>query len=626
MKRALWHWHQKGWRRTAVINTICIFIFTVLTISLLAWSSSRSGSVNASLILYRGNCATSKNINLWLHLVLNVFSTGVLASSNFFMQVLSSPSRSEVNAAHKDDTPLEIGVPSLRNLFYISYYKKVLWALFLISSVPIHLFFNSVIFATDYQGGHWHLTIASEDFVNEAQYFQPGAMLLPAGVSEGVEGFGQLVPVTDYFNPESNASQYISSTARSAQTWKRIDVPECRSQYEFCSARTTYGDVVMVVESHDPIFMFSQNNRLGWTRDGIFGPLDPDSEDLWGPHIPASESNSLWFAANCSTTADLNPRTHRIEGCFQTCNRAYGQQDAGAEPLSADNIQSNRTFRFLVSQSAKIPEVRYNEVLDLKLKYCLVQKVEPVCKVGLSNSILLTVIICVMIKTCLCIFMLAKPLSQEPLVVLGDAIASFIITPDERTAARCTLNHSSTTSIWAARPINAPQPQPQPQRWHHRNCRWFAAVSKSAWIRSYIIFAGVIAFVGAMLGSAQSSNPLQRKQTLSHSPTNGLFNANGYRGAGLRMAALQANAPQLLLSFSYFVYNSLYTRICIEKEWNKYSRGYHPLRVTRPQGQQISTYRLQLPYRYSIPLIVISVLLHWLVSNTLYVFVLEGGK
>lgn len=84
--------------------------------------------------------------------------------------------------------------------------------------------------------------------------------------------------------------------------------------------------------------------------------------------------------------------------------------------------------------------------------------------------------------------------------------------------------------------------------------------------------------------------------------------------------------PQLLLSLSYFVYNSLFTRLCTEKEWCSYGIDYHSLRVTRPEGQQRSTYRLQLPYLYSIPLIVVSIVLHWLVSNALYVFVLEGGE
>jgi hypothetical protein len=90
-------------------------------------------------------------------------------------------------------------------------------------------------------------------------------------------------------------------------------------------------------------------------------------------------------------------------------------------------------------------------------------------------------------------------------------------------------------------------------------------------------------------------------------------------------AVLIANSPQLLLSFCYLAYNNLFTRLQMAKEWALMSTAYRPLRVTDPKGDQISTYRLQLPYKYSIPLIMLSIFLHWLLSNTLYTFVSEGS-
>lgn len=61
------------------------------------------------------------------------------------------------------------------------------------------------------------------------------------------------------------------------------------------------------------------------------------------------------------------------------------------------------------------------------------------------------------------------------------------------------------------------------------------------------------------------------------------------------------------------------------KEWATFSSGYIPLRVSNPKGNQVSTFRLQLPYKYSVPLILISILLHWILSNTLYLTVSVGG-
>lgn len=91
-------------------------------------------------------------------------------------------------------------------------------------------------------------------------------------------------------------------------------------------------------------------------------------------------------------------------------------------------------------------------------------------------------------------------------------------------------------------------------------------------------------------------------------------------------ALLTANTPQLILSFCYFSFNSFLTRIQVEEEWSSYSHSYKPLRVSNPKGAQVSNYRLQLPYRYSIPLIAISITLHWVLSNAIFLIIIEGGR
>ena len=87
---------------------------------------------------------------------------------------------------------------------------------------------------------------------------------------------------------------------------------------------------------------------------------------------------------------------------------------------------------------------------------------------------------------------------------------------------------------------------------------------------------------------------------------------------------LVANVPQLALSFMYFAYNGLWTFILLGDEWNGYSTERKPLRVTCRTGLQRSTYRLQLPYRYGIPLMIVSAGLHWLVSQSIYLIALEA--
>ena len=107
-------------------------------------------------------------------------------------------------------------------------------------------------------------------------------------------------------------------------------------------------------------------------------------------------------------------------------------------------------------------------------------------------------------------------------------------------------------------------------------------------------------------------------------PEVGLDGILGSSKDNINILTILANIPQLLLSMAYMVYNGLFTRICSEFEWAAFSVKYLPLRVTLKKGQQRSTYRLQLPYHWSIPLLVVSIVLHWLFSNCIYLIIYEG--
>lgn len=177
---------NEKWRRLGFLNVSLITSCgLILLAGLISVTSSRPGStILEARILFRGECRTSNNLNLFLQLVINIFSTCVLASSNFFMQIVSSPTRNEIDRAHRSLHSLEIGVSSFKNLGSLSWFKILAWAALFLTSVPIHLLFNSVIYPIDYQGSDWHLTIAAPGFVNQSvDYFVPGASLAAAGSS-----------------------------------------------------------------------------------------------------------------------------------------------------------------------------------------------------------------------------------------------------------------------------------------------------------------------------------------------------------------------------------------------------------------------------------------------------------
>lgn len=119
-------------------------------LALTIFAVTHYGSQNGVGTIYEGDCNRVKTLDQWLHLLINLLSTGMLSASNYCMQLQAAPTRADIdrahqarsheeNRAHQEGQWLDIGVPSLRNLRYISAWRRVAWALLAISSIPIHL-------------------------------------------------------------------------------------------------------------------------------------------------------------------------------------------------------------------------------------------------------------------------------------------------------------------------------------------------------------------------------------------------------------------------------------------------------------------------------------------------------
>jgi hypothetical protein len=115
----------------AVWATIVFLINVTITI----WGSTYSKSG----VLLEGDCDRVKRLNTGLHVLINVLSTILLSGSNYCMQCLSAPTRSEVDSAHAKGTWLDIGIPSIRNVKHLSRKRTILWVLLALTSLPLHL-------------------------------------------------------------------------------------------------------------------------------------------------------------------------------------------------------------------------------------------------------------------------------------------------------------------------------------------------------------------------------------------------------------------------------------------------------------------------------------------------------
>ncbi|KAI0022397.1 hypothetical protein F4780DRAFT_788792 [Xylariomycetidae sp. FL0641] len=644
-ERPRWRLLLSGWRLTALANTAALSVLAVLLAALLVRSTSAAGGLRTTTALVRDACGRTRTAGLWLRLALNAACTGVLGCASFLGQVAAAPTRGEVDAGHAAGRALAIGVPAAGNLARRGAAAAAAGAACFLAAAPLHWLANAALLETDFRGGRWDLALASAAFVHDAAYFAPGAVLLPPGGGGGVgrnatgdAGYGGPATLDESLDPGSAVSRYLRATATEAGGWKRLDVPGCRAQYDSCHARVHYEDVVMVVESANPArFMANGTAGLGWTRDGLMGPLDDEQKDFWNPRVPAEESNALFWTGSCKTTSQSPQGPGR---CTQTCNAAVGNPEHVNEPRSADTIPDTYEFDFLedgvdLETGSLWPGLAEGAAATLTLQYCLAREVEPQCKIELVNETLFSVLMCVLALAVVSVFVTFLISSDDALVLPGDAIVSFMTRPDITTRGCCTLDRTAwkcdevvgkdTGKTLRDGIIDAEESQPRqrPRQWElEENRRWWRAIPLVGWLASYVLFGGVIVILGAAFHAARQHNPYWCGSTsIAHSANSGVL--AGKRS--LIQALLLANAPQLLLSLSYYMYNWLYTMLCVEKEWNSYSREYRPLRVTDPKGEQVSSWRLQLPYRYSAPLLSFSALLHFLVSSALYALVLEGG-
>ncbi|KAL9598846.1 MAG: hypothetical protein Q9179_003771 [Wetmoreana sp. 5 TL-2023] len=194
------------------------------------------------------------------------------------------------------------------------------------------------------------------------------------------------------------------------------------------------------------------------------------------------------------------------------------------------------------------------------VQYCLSEDVHEQCQLNFSVPFAVIVVLSNLAKV-LCMLLTVWHYDASALITMGDAIQSFLDRPDPYTQDFCIY---STNLIQIL-------------------LEWESGKG-----------------FGSPFYSAVGNNIISMSNSIS-------------------VNVVIANLPQVIMSYVYILFNSLYTCMVAGREWTQFAAQRKTLRVSSPVGAQRSTYWLQLPYRYSIPLIVSSNLLSWLVSQSLFV-------
>ncbi|KAI1861845.1 hypothetical protein JX265_009348 [Neoarthrinium moseri] len=600
-------WPVLSKRDKVIIGCILVIILIILlNTSLLIWVLIRDNGFKALGDLYTRDCDQMKTIDTVVHLIVNICSSVAIAASNYCAQLLVAPTRAEVTQAHERGDWLEIGAPSFRNLLgrRINGKRKLIWSALMLSSIPLHLFWNSVLFSTipvtDYE-----IALVSRDFRTDLQPW-----------NETWITRGQHRSTYDQAVGEAGNTQLLRRMLL-GNRFEHLSKQECIERYISLDVR--HKDVVLVASNasmSDGLSLVPTNKNSSLLY--LSSSLLVQSKWMWA---------TGWLCSGGDDTTSLVPEKRQ-----SWCSREHLLPQA--ETWTVKNYRT-------------LPDGKIIRDVAVQVDYCLsagAEETQAGCAIRYSSVMLLAVIACNCIKLA-CMWLVWKLNSgrgqgiYEPLVTQGDAIASFLSSQDKTTKEMPLVEASDLTnrvlsSSMAADERNMGMVSTSSRLRHP--VRWFRSISVTHWIAIFVSYLLILVLLSISLALAlrqlvvydQSVDlgslwrmGIGEVQPYSISLTEawGAMSEKAFYGT-----ALLANGSQLLLSFGWYFANSLLTRIVINRHWSQFITKRRALRVSTPAGGQRSTYFLSLPYRYSVPLLMASAIVHWLLSRSLFVVQTTG--
>lgn len=224
-----------------------------------------------------------------------------------------------------------------------------------------------------------------------------------------VNGANWTLPGSDAFH-----RSLLTEMQRNATSYQELDQATCITEYgaDYISSRR---HVLVVVD--------------GQPSGSLLGILD------WTYNSPRNS----WI---CGTTLDSNMKL---------------------ETISIDNFDCT------------VPDALGNDTWlmgDQQVSYCLSQQVEDQCRLQFAVPIMVVVLCCNFVKLLAMIITLWK-CKEESFVTLGDALHSFLESPDANTAGMCIATKKDFDGKW---------PAPESKRWSSKKQFWYEGVGIRRWI------------------------------------------------------------------------------------------------------------------------------------------------
>ncbi|KAK1148791.1 hypothetical protein N8T08_008676 [Aspergillus melleus] len=637
-------------------------ILTIIAFSIGYSKYSPSGFVTVPL--YIGSCTLSKNWSIGLHLLINALGTAMLAASNYCAQYLAAPTREDVDQAHSQGSWMDIGIPSLRNIRKMKWQNKVLWIVLMVTSLPNHLIYNSVILNAR-SSNEYTVMVGPRDYDGSK----------PLNVSDEVASCfpKKLGQSYNQFNAEMETGNYEVLTREQCMKKLAVNFPSGQgtvmvlsnnltSDEQYPLASAGLGNAIYDLSMDWPSYQWM---CAGTTPDGC--PVAEMEENIdnwsvsavpwlgsnWRVTVPAQHGQTVAYTKSNYTGC---PHWANMTYCDDLTQVSYIAWEYGG--ASAHNFNSSlhdphqwnnpgwaAEVRFEQAKATCRPTYTSTHVGNTGDSYtvdgCLSMHVAERCQLVFIPSFAIVVIGCGVIKLA-CIALIAHRASTKKLLTVGDAIASFLTHPDHHTAGQCLTSKSDWkvgSPIWRGQEHHL-RVSTRSRKLSNKSKWWWQAGSTELWFLTISLCSATLGAAGYLLDQGLHDN---RLQMLGGSGIKSLWNLGlgtmsfattiARTKSSMMANVLLANVPQLLVSFSYYFYNALVTSMIVSNEYDRYAIGTpttdivgnptmrpnKALRVSsHAQGVQRVSYFLGLPTRYSLPLMATYALLHWLVSQSLF--------
>ncbi|KAK5787676.1 hypothetical protein VI817_010173 [Penicillium citrinum] len=577
-----------------------VFLLNLIFIGVSAGLASRfpeNSGFGSSAVIYRGVCGVTKRWDTALHLIINVLSTCILAASNYCMQTLVAPTREEVDAHHAMWKWLDIGSASVKNLFAIERYRLVLWLILMITATPFHLMYNSIVFES-LSTNEFGIVVGPKD-LNSSNINDVATPALKKCFScpapyDGDYAFTSSLRWTDFANEIANGN------------YDRIPLSECKKK-----SMTTATGVRGIVA-------LASNLTVSQGGDSAFRMTDVDNTDI--------QSSNDYFQGDKLPSIPFSNLTG-AKGANANC---YGSRDI--------------VTRYVPMDGGGFEEVSMRNTEMIPIEECLVIKADEHCQLLYSPPICLTIMLAAFAKVTA--MFLAAHIGRSrspPLLTIGDAVASFMKNQDPTTKGLCWISGSDVRKGGWVKVNKAgfqavlqnDQSGPITYRRFKKRAFWGRAASGWRWAATlFMCFLCIIigcylfsiSLRGGLYGDQQWFSAETFKNWFSSDVDLSDENIIGGDIFGLSMLAsvVVANIPQLAITISYYCYNAVLTSMLAASEYNSYGANRKSLRVTWPVkgSQQRSTYYLSVPYKYGVPVLILYMLLHYLVSQSIFYILL----